>query len=111
MPGAEVSLSLKSKRTLSALTLPACTRRSSSAYIHLKKFDGRARLSTRLTRIAINAALMKIRKNRVSRKVEVEDAGDGIIKLFFESFRIVHQRNESRLELKKQIPASLFKGV
>jgi hypothetical protein len=27
------------------------------------------------------------------------------------SFRIVLQQNESRLELKKQIPASLFKGV
>src|SRR5258708_28698001 len=47
-----------------------------SAYVHLKKFDERARFSTWLTRIAINAALMKIRKNRVSREVEVEDAAD-----------------------------------
>ena len=31
-----------------------------SAYIHLKGFDGRARFSTWLTRIAINAALMKV---------------------------------------------------
>jgi len=44
-----------------------------SAYVHLKKFDERARFSTWLTRIAINAALMKIRKNRVSREVGVED--------------------------------------
>ena len=46
------------------------------AYVHLRKFDERARFSTWLTRIAINAALMKIRKNRVSREVGVEDAVD-----------------------------------
>jgi RNA polymerase sigma factor (sigma-70 family) len=45
-----------------------------SAYVQLKKFDERARFSTWLTRIAINAALMKIRKNRVSREVGVEAA-------------------------------------
>lgn len=44
-----------------------------NAYLHLKKFDGRARFSTWLTRIAINAALMKVRKNRISREVSVED--------------------------------------
>jgi len=49
-----------------------------SAYVHLEKFDERARFSTWLTRIAINAALMKIRKNRVSRKVGVEDAVNAI---------------------------------
>jgi RNA polymerase sigma-70 factor (ECF subfamily) len=49
-----------------------------SAYVHLKKFDERARFSTWLTRIAINAALMKIRKNRVSREVGVEDPADAV---------------------------------
>lgn len=49
-----------------------------SAYVHLKKFDERARFSTWLTHIAINAALMKIRKNRVSREVGVEDAPDEV---------------------------------
>ncbi len=49
-----------------------------SAYVHLGKFDERARFSTWLTRIAINAALMKVRKNRTSRKVEVEDAADAV---------------------------------
>jgi RNA polymerase sigma-70 factor (ECF subfamily) len=49
-----------------------------SAYVHLKKFDERARFSTWLTRIATNAALMKIRKNRVSREVGVEDCADAI---------------------------------
>jgi RNA polymerase sigma-70 factor, ECF subfamily len=49
-----------------------------SAYTHLKKFDERARFSTWLTRIAINAALMKIRKNRASREVGVEDAAAAV---------------------------------
>jgi RNA polymerase sigma-70 factor (ECF subfamily) len=49
-----------------------------SAYVHLKKFDERARFSTWLTRIAINAALMKIRKNRGLRELRVEDAADGV---------------------------------
>jgi RNA polymerase sigma-70 factor (ECF subfamily) len=49
-----------------------------SAYVHLKKFDERARFSTWLVRIATNAALMKIRKNRVSREVGVEDPADAV---------------------------------
>src|SRR5260370_31276632 len=49
-----------------------------SAYVHLAKFDERARFSTWLTRITINAALMKIRKNRISREVRVEDAADAV---------------------------------
>jgi RNA polymerase sigma-70 factor, ECF subfamily len=49
-----------------------------SAYIHLKKFDERAKFSTWLTRIATNAALMKIRKKRVSREVGVEDPADAV---------------------------------
>jgi RNA polymerase sigma-70 factor (ECF subfamily) len=49
-----------------------------SAYVHLKKFDERAKFSTWLTRIATNAALMKIRKNRVSREVGVEDPANAV---------------------------------
>jgi RNA polymerase sigma-70 factor (ECF subfamily) len=49
-----------------------------NAYVHLKKFDGRARFSTWLTHIAINAALMKIRKNRSSREVRVEDGEEAV---------------------------------
>jgi RNA polymerase sigma factor (sigma-70 family) len=39
-----------------------------SALVHLKNFDGRSQFATWLTRIAINAALMKIRRNRNSRE-------------------------------------------
>src|ERR1700675_3568987 len=33
-----------------------------SAFVHLKDFDGRSQFATWLTRIAINVALMKLRK-------------------------------------------------
>ena len=42
-----------------------------NAFLHLKKFDGRSRFSTWLTRIAMNAALMKLRKNHASREVPI----------------------------------------
>ena len=41
-------------------------------FIHLKSFDGRSRFSTWLTRIAINSALMSLRKNRRSREIPME---------------------------------------
>jgi RNA polymerase sigma-70 factor (ECF subfamily) len=44
-----------------------------SAYVHLNTFDGRAKFSTWLTRIAINTALMKVRKNHLSREIPLED--------------------------------------
>jgi RNA polymerase sigma-70 factor (ECF subfamily) len=39
------------------------------AYLHLKTFDGRAKFSTWLTRIAINSALMILRKRRRRREI------------------------------------------
>ena len=44
-----------------------------SAFVHVGSFDGRSRFSTWLTRIAINAALMKLRKNRGLREVPIEE--------------------------------------
>src|SRR6267143_280248 len=45
-----------------------------NAFVHLKDFDGRSSLSTWLTRIAINSALMILRKRRVSAEIAVEDS-------------------------------------
>jgi len=45
-----------------------------NAFVHLKSFDGRSRFSTWLTRIAVNVALMKLRKNRCRREVPTEDS-------------------------------------
>jgi RNA polymerase sigma factor (sigma-70 family) len=44
-----------------------------SAFVHLKDFDGRSRFATWLTRIAINAALMKLRKKRGAREVPIDE--------------------------------------
>jgi RNA polymerase sigma-70 factor, ECF subfamily len=40
------------------------------AYLHLKTFDGRAKFSTWLTRIAINSALMILRKRHRRREID-----------------------------------------
>jgi RNA polymerase sigma-70 factor (ECF subfamily) len=42
-----------------------------SAFIHIKNFDGRSSFSTWLTRIAINSALMTLRKKRSSLEIPV----------------------------------------
>lgn len=44
-----------------------------NAFVHLNDFDGRSRFSTWLTRIAINSALAKLRKNRRVREVPMEE--------------------------------------
>lgn len=46
------------------------------AFLHLKEFDGRARFSTWLTRIAINSALMILRKKQSLRELPIDDRGD-----------------------------------
>src|ERR1700742_1292095 len=43
-----------------------------NAFVHLKSFDGRSQFSTWLTRIAVNSALMSLRKNRRSREIPLE---------------------------------------
>jgi RNA polymerase sigma factor (sigma-70 family) len=43
-----------------------------NAFVHLKDFDGRSQFATWLTRIAINASLMKLRKNRGAREVPID---------------------------------------
>src|SRR5580700_49212 len=44
-----------------------------NAFVHLKDFDGRSQFATWLTRIAINAALMKLRKKRGIREVPMDE--------------------------------------
>ena len=44
------------------------------AFVHLRKFEGKSSFSTWLTRIAINEALMLLRKGRGLREVSIDDA-------------------------------------
>src|SRR5882762_7123258 len=44
-----------------------------NAFVHVKDFDERSRFATWLTRIAINAALVKLRKNRGAREVPMDE--------------------------------------
>ena len=44
-----------------------------SAFVHLKDFDGRSQFATWLTRIAINAALMKLRRDHGAREVRIDE--------------------------------------
>jgi RNA polymerase sigma-70 factor (ECF subfamily) len=46
-----------------------------NAFVHLQKFQEKSSFSTWLTRIAINEALMCLRKNRVLRLVPLEEVG------------------------------------
>ena len=47
------------------------------AYVHLKTFDGRAKFSTWLTRIAINSALMTLRRRRAHPETSMDITTDG----------------------------------
>jgi RNA polymerase sigma-70 factor (ECF subfamily) len=44
-----------------------------NAFVHVKHFEGRSQFASWLTRIAINAALMKLRKNRRAREVPMDE--------------------------------------
>ena len=44
-----------------------------NAFVHLHKFEGKSSFSTWLTRIAINEALMLLRRNRCRREVSIDD--------------------------------------
>jgi RNA polymerase sigma-70 factor (ECF subfamily) len=47
-----------------------------SAFLHIAKFDGRSTFSTWLTRIAINSALMILRKKRNSQEISLDGSTD-----------------------------------
>ena len=48
-----------------------------SAFVHLRDFDGRSKFATWLTRIAINAALGKLRKKHGMRELPMDEPGTG----------------------------------
>jgi RNA polymerase sigma factor (sigma-70 family) len=58
-----------------------------SAFVHLKDFDGRSQFATWLTRIAINAALMKLRKNRGAREIPIDEPNPSFEPVAHREFR------------------------
>jgi RNA polymerase sigma-70 factor (ECF subfamily) len=48
-----------------------------NAFTHIKNFEGRSSFSTWLTRIAINSALMTLRKKRNSHEIPIDDGPVG----------------------------------
>jgi RNA polymerase sigma-70 factor (ECF subfamily) len=48
-----------------------------NAFVHIRTFDRRSSFSTWLRRIAINSALMILRKNRSAPHISLDDIGDG----------------------------------
>src|ERR1700688_4265794 len=84
-----------------------------SAFVHLKDFDGRSQFSTWLTSIAINAALMKLRKNRGVQEVPIDAPGPSFQTVAQREFRDGAPDPEESCSLRerKQIVVSAISGL
>ena len=81
-----------------------------NAFVHLKDFDGRSRFATWLTRIAINAALMKLRKNRGVQEVPMDEPNPSFGPVAQREFRDGAPNPEesySQLERKEVVSAAI----
>jgi len=84
-----------------------------SAFVHLKDFDGRSQFATWLTRIAINAALMKLRKNRKAREVPIDEPNSSSEPVAQREFRYDAPDPEESCSLRerKRIVVSAISGL
>jgi RNA polymerase sigma-70 factor (ECF subfamily) len=84
-----------------------------NAFVHLKDFDGRSQFATWLTRIAINAALMKLRKNRGAREVPIDEPNPSSELVAQREFRYDAPDPEESCSLgeRKRIVASAISGL
>ena len=84
-----------------------------NAFVHLKDFDGRSQFATWLTRIAINAALMKLRKNRGAREVPMDEPNSSSKPLAQREFRDDAPDPEESCSLRerKRIVKSAISGL
>jgi RNA polymerase sigma-70 factor (ECF subfamily) len=84
-----------------------------SAFVHLKDFDGRSQFATWLTRIAINAALMNLRKNRRAREVPIDEPNPSSEPVAQREFRYDAPDPEERCSLRerKRIVVSAISGL
>jgi len=84
-----------------------------SAFVHLKDFDGRSQFATWLTRIAINAALMKLRKSRGAREVPIDEPNPSAEPVAQREFRYDAPNPEESCSLRerKRIVKSAISGL
>jgi RNA polymerase sigma-70 factor, ECF subfamily len=84
-----------------------------SAFVHLKDFDGRSQFATWMTRIAINAALMKLRKNRGAREVHIDEPNPSSESVAQREFRYDSPDPEESCSLRerKRIVKSAISGL
>ena len=84
-----------------------------NAFIHLKDFDGRSQFATWLTRIAINSALVKLRKNRGAREVPIDEPNPSSEPVAQREFRYDDPGPEESCSLgeRKRIVTSAISGL
>ena len=84
-----------------------------NAFVHLKDFDERSRFATWVTRIAINAALMKLRKNRGAREVPMDEPNPSFESVAQREFRDDAPDPEESCSLRerKRIVKSAISGL
>src|ERR1700730_15549547 len=84
-----------------------------NAFVHLKDFEGRSRFATWLTRIAINAALMKLRKKRGLQEVPIDEPNSSFEPVAQREFRDGAPDPEESCSLRerKRIVVSAISGL
>ena len=84
-----------------------------NAFVHVKDFDERSRFATWLTRIAINAALIKLRKNRGAREVPIDEPNPSSEPVAQREFRYIAPDPEESCSLRerKRIVKSAISGL
>jgi RNA polymerase sigma-70 factor (ECF subfamily) len=84
-----------------------------NAFVHLKDFDGRSQFATWLTRIAINAALMKLRKNHGAKEVPMDQPNPSSDTVVQREFRLDAPDPEESCSLheRKRIMKSAISGL
>jgi RNA polymerase sigma factor (sigma-70 family) len=81
-----------------------------NAFVHIGRFDGRSSFLTWLTRIAINSALMILRKKRSSREVAIVSADDSVADSLYLEIAD-HAPNPEHLYAQSERERSLQKAV
>jgi len=76
------------------------------AFVHLGTFDGRSTFSTWLTRIAINSALMMLRKRKWHLEDSLDDHGDTELRSLLEIAEPSHNPEEYVICIERQLQLS-----